>query len=223
MSRPMTDAHARSPLSCAGSMTSAPTLALTDLTRAFADRRVLGPVSLRLDAGVLAVVSGDNGAGKTTLLRIATGLLAPTTGTRTCTRRAVYLRPGAGGRHPLRVGQVLTQTAALTGTDAGAVARAVSAAGLEELSGRRVAELSAGQHARFSVVLAVASSPALACLDEPTAHLDARGVEQVRTVVRQLLAAGITVLTVSHSPDQFADLADASLHMADGLIRAEPW
>ena len=223
MSRPMTDAAATSPLSRAESMTPALAVALTDVTRAFADRRVLGPVTLRLDAGVLAVVRGVNGAGKTTLLRIAAGLLAPTSGTRSCSGRAVYLRPGAGGRHPLRVGQVLAQTAALTDADAGTVTHAVAAAGLEQLTGRRVAELSAGEHARLSVVLAVASSPALACLDEPTAHLDARGVDQVRTVVRQLLAAGTTVLMVSHSPEQFADLADAALHLADGLLRADRW
>lgn len=203
----------------AAPVTAAVTLALAGLTRVFADRPVLGPVDLRLDAGVLAVVNGPNGAGKTTLLRVAAGLLAPSGGTRVCAGRAVYSRPGAGARHSLRVGQVLAQTAALAGTPINAVGEAVAAAGLEELTGRVVGELSAGQHARLSVALAAASDPSLACLDEPTAHLDPAGVEQVRAAVHLLLARGTAVLLVSHSPEQFADLADAALRLENGLLR----
>lgn len=195
------------------------TLTLTGTTRDFADRRVLGPIDLRVDPGVLAVIGGANGAGKTTLLRVAAGLLAPTDGTRTCTGRAVYVRPGAGARHPLTVGRALTQTAMLTGTGAGVLAHAVSVAGLTELTQRRVSDLSAGQHARLSMALAVATSPRLACLDEPTAHLDPSGVEQVRAVVGLLLQRGTSVLLVSHSPEQFANTADAVLRLEHGRLR----
>lgn len=195
------------------------TLALTALTRDFAHRRVLGPVDLRLDAGVLAVVGGPNGAGKSTLLRIAAGLLAPSGGIRACAGRAVYSRPGAGARHGLRVGQVLAQTAALAGTAPDAIGQARAAAGLEGLPDQRVDELSSGQRARLSLALVAVSGPSLACLDEPTAHLDPPGVEQVRAVVRLLTAGGTTVLLVSHSPDQFTELAHAVLRLENGLLR----
>lgn len=195
------------------------TLALTRVTRDFAGRRVLGPVDLRLDAGVLAVVAGLNGAGKTTLLRVAAGLLVPSGGSRVCAGRAVYSRPGGGARHPLRVGQSLAQTAALTGTSPSTVARAAAAADLEGLTERRVSELSSGQHARLSVALVAAAGPSVVCLDEPTAHLDTAGIEGVRAVVRLLLAGGTAVVLVSHSPEQFADLAHAVLWVEDGLLR----
>lgn len=230
MSGPLTGSTAAA-TSPAGNATAAPmalptvastaapvVLTLTDLTRDFADRPVLGPVNLQLDSGTLAVVSGPNGAGKTTLLRIAAGLLAPSGGSRHGTGRAVYLRPGAGGRAPLRVRQVLAQTAALTGTSAEMVAEAVTVAGLAELTERRVAELSAGQRARLTVALAVAANPVLACLDEPTAHLDPVGVQQVHAVVRLLRESGTSVLLVSHSPSQFADLADAVLRLGHGQL-----
>lgn len=231
MSGPMTGAvtaAGSSPGSAATAPASLPTAALTaarvvlkltDLARDFADRPVLGPVNLNLDAGTLAVVSGPNGAGKTTLLRIAAGLLAPSAGSRLCTGRAVYLRPGAGARAPLRVGQVLTQTAAFAGTPAEMLAEAVTAAGLGELTDQRVAELSAGQRARLTVALAVTANPVLACLDEPTAHLDTSGVQQVRAVVRLLREAGTSVLLVSHTPGQFADTADAVLRLEHGRLR----
>ena len=217
MNRPMTAASTT--LTTAAPPAATVALALTDLIQDFADRRILGPVNLRLDSGVLAVVGGPNGAGKTTLLRIAAGLLAPTAGIRVCAGRAVYSRPGAGARHRLRVGQVLAQTAALTGTRADAIDAVCAAGGLEALTGQQVGELSSGQQARLSVALAAATGPSLACLDEPTAHLDPAGVSRARAVVRLLLAGGAAVLLVSHSPEQFTDIAHAMLRLEHGQLR----
>lgn len=194
------------------------TLALTGVTRAFGGRLVLGPVHLTLDTGVLAVLTGANGAGKTTLLRIAAGRLAPSAGTRVCAGRAVYLRPGGGARAALTVGQAFAHTAALTGSPQATVTAAAAASGLTALIDRRVGELSAGQQARLSAALAVAASPALACLDEPTAHLDEDSVGRVRETLGLLLAAGTTVLAASHNPDHVADLADAVLRLDAGLL-----
>ncbi len=203
---------------------AAVTLSLVEVTRGFAGRRVLGPITLALDVGALAVVHGPNGAGKTTLLRVAAGLLTPTAGSCTCAGRAVYLRPGAGARHTLTVRQALGHTAALTGTSTAVVAEACHLAGLTgAMSERRVGELSAGQHARLSVALAVVADSALVCLDEPTAHLDRDGVEHVRAAVRALTARGTSVLLASHTPAQFRDLADATLTIHDGLLRESSW
>jgi len=220
----MTDPTATLPAAPPAPATATVTLTLTEVTRGFAGRRVLGPLTLALDAGALAVVHGPNGAGKTTLLRVAAGLLTPTAGLRAAAGRAVYLRPGAGARHALTVRQALRHTAALAGTPTAVVAEACHLAGLTgALSERRVGELSAGQHARLSVALAVVAAPALACLDEPTAHLDRDGVDQVRTAVRALTARGTSVLLASHTPEAFRDLADATLAIHDGLLWESSW
>ncbi len=202
---------------------TAVTLTLADVTRSFAGRRVLGPLTVRLDTAAVAVVHGPNGTGKTTLLRVAAGLLVPTSGERSCAGRAVYLRPGAGARHAVTVRRAVAQTAALAGTPAQVMDEACQLAALTTLTGRRVGELSAGQHARSSVALAVVATPTLACLDEPTAHLDADGVDRVRALVRMLTGRGAAVLLASHSPAVFRDLADASLALDDGLLRETRW
>lgn len=194
-------------------------LRLSAVTRSFAERRVLAPVTLTLDAGSLAVIAGPNGAGKTTLLRVAAGLLAPTSGTRWCAGRAVYLRPGAGARRGLTVRSALSHTAALGGnvdTDTDELCRL---AGLARLAGRRVGELSSGQRARLAVALAVACAPVVACLDEPTAHVDADGVSAVRTLLRRLISEGTAMLVSTHAPGQLADLADATLTLVGGELR----
>ncbi len=224
MNRPMTEPAMTLPAAPGVASASQPaTLTLSDVTRAFAGRRVLGPLHLALDPGTLTVVSGANGAGKTTLLRVAAGLLTPSSGARACTGRAVYLRPGSGARHALTVRRALAHTAALTGVPRAAADAAVQEvcrlAGLTELTGRRVGELSAGQHARLTLALAVVAAPALVCLDEPTVHLDPDGVVHVRTVVRRLAERGAAVLLATHTPTEFTRLADASLIADAGLLR----
>lgn len=196
-------------------------LALDAAVISFGGRQVLGPLTLQLDAGAVAIVHGANGAGKTTLLRLAAGLLAPSGGTRTCSGRAVYLRPGSGARHAVTVRQAVQQVTALAGGSADTVALACRAAGLSrEVCDRPVGDLSAGEHARLGVALAVAARPALACLDEPSAHLDPDGVERVCGAVSTLAGAGTSVLLASHAPELFTGVADATLAIELGCVRA---
>jgi ABC-type multidrug transport system ATPase subunit len=197
---------------------AAPALVLSDVSRAFASQRVLGPIDFTCDQGVLVVVTGPNGAGKTTLLRIAAGLLAPSSGTRMCSGTAVYLQPGAGARLALTVAQTLDYTAALTQCPPSMVRSASEAAGLTSLAGQRVGALSSGQRARLSAALAAVANPTVACLDEPTAHLDAEGVEGVLAVIQLLMLGGATVCVASHHPTHFADLADATLRLTNGQL-----
>ena len=198
-------------------------VAVTDATREFDGRRVLGPVTLSLDPGAVAVVTGANGAGKTTLLRLAAGLLTPTSGSVHRAGRAVYLRPGAGGRRAVTVRRAVTDLARLTGARRAELDLLVTdlcqLTGLGELTHRRVGELSTGQHARLTAALAVAATPTLACLDEPTAHLDPSGVADVLAAVRRLTSDGAAVLLASHTPDAFADAAHAVLRIDGGRLR----
>ena len=200
-----------------------PAVAVTNATREFAGRRVLGPVTLTLEPGALAVVVGANGAGKTTLLRLTAGLLAPTSGTVHRAGRAVYLRPGAGARHAVTVRRAVTDLARLAGVPRAEVDPLVTdlcrLTGLTGLTDRRVGELSAGEHARLSAAVAVAATPSLACLDEPTAHLDPDGVGHVLAAVRELTASGTAVLVASHTPEAFVDVADAVVRIDAGQLR----
>ena len=197
-------------------------MTLLDATRAFAGRRVLGPVTLSLEAATVAVVVGANGAGKTTLLRLAAGLLAPTSGSAHRAGRSVYLRPGAGARHAVTVRRALTDLTRLAGTPAATTGALVDElcelTGIAGLIDHRVGELSAGQHARLTAALAVAAKPSLACLDEPTAHLDPDGVHHVTAAVRRLTANGAAVLLTSHSPDEVGPVADAVLQLRTGHL-----
>jgi ABC-2 type transport system ATP-binding protein len=145
------------------------TEALTDCTLNIPPGRVVGLV-------------GPNGAGKTTLLHLATGLIAPTSGT----IEVLGDRPATGPAQLARVGFVAQDAptyAALSvadhlrmgermnpGWDAGLARDRIGRLGLDPA--KKAGKLSGGQRAQLALTLAIAKRPELLILDEPVASLD---------------------------------------------------
>jgi len=143
--------------------------ALTDCTLSIPAKRVVGLV-------------GPNGAGKTTLLHLATGLIAPTSGT----IEVLGDRPARGPAQLARVGFVAQDTpvyAALSvadhlrigermnpGWDTGLARDRIGRLGLDPA--KRAGKLSGGQRAQLALTLAIAKRPEALILDEPVASLD---------------------------------------------------
>lgn len=206
--RPRPDSSAASP---------APVLALAGVHRLYGRRIALAPVDLAMQAGSVGVVRGANGAGKTTLLRIAAGLLEPSGGARSGPACSVYLAAGDGGRGAQSVEDAVGFAALSGGADASPV---LSFCGLADEVATPVGALSAGRRSRLSLAVALAATPALLCLDEPTAHLDEEGVRLAMAVVSRLSAAGTAVLVATHDPAAFAMVADSILELRDGRLKA---
>ncbi|WP_139206199.1 ATP-binding cassette domain-containing protein [Blastococcus sp. DSM 46786] len=192
-------------------------LRLSGVTRVHGGRPVWAPVDLLLTPGTLTVVTGPNGSGKSTLLRLAAGLLRPAAGTRACAGTALYLRGGAGLRTAQTVRAAVTGTAALAGR-AQAAAAAMAALGLHPLADRTVGTLSAGERVRAALAAAVACRPAVLCLDEPTAALDERALDDLAAVLDAVRADGVALLVATHQPGVLLPLADAHLSIADGRV-----
>lgn len=171
-----------------------PLLAATGLTRAFANRNVIGPLDLRLGPGERLALLGPNGAGKTTILRCASGTLLPTTGE----VRIAGHRAGTAKAKPL-VGASLSQERSfylrLTGrenllffarlrhprrADAAEQVRALE----EELeigaiAANRMDRCSTGMLQQVSFARALLGDPRVLLLDEPTRSLDVDAVERL--------------------------------------------
>lgn len=192
-------------------------LELAGVSRLHAGRPVWAPVDLRVAPGSLCIVTGDNGSGKTTLLRLAAGLLRPSTGSRICTGRALYVRAGAGLRGVQTVADAVATTAGLAGRRSAATA-ALAQLGLGGCASRRVGTLSAGERVRVTLAAVLAAEPSLLCLDEPTGVLDERGVDDLLVVLKQLRAGGCAVLLATHQPEAVLAGADAHLHLAGGRV-----
>jgi thiol reductant ABC exporter CydD subunit len=179
---------------------------------------VLLGVNLTADTG-LTVVTGPSGSGKTTLLELVAGLRLPTAGSvlaapaHLVTQRP-FLLPGTV-RENLQLGEPVTSDRlwdALRGVGLdGAVAGMPQ--GLDTALGDDGFGLSAGQRARLAVARAVLGHEPVVLLDEPTAHLDAEGVEALHEVIRAL-ARDRTVIATTHRPELLA-VADRQVELVD--------
>ena len=201
-------------------------------------RRVLAGVSLRLGAGVCALV-GPSGAGKTTLLRLVLGLERPSSGT----VRIDGVLASEGSRLALppeerALGMVFQDLALFPHLTVHAnlsfglrsreltreererrVATALGWVGLEAHAQRLPHQLSAGERQRVAIARALVPEPRALFLDEPLANLDVLLADDLLELFRTLFAARpLPVLYVTHDPREAARLAAHVVVLEEGRI-----
>ncbi|MEV4704982.1 ATP-binding cassette domain-containing protein [Actinoplanes sp. NPDC049316] len=197
------------------------------LTKTYGDLTAVDAVDLEVPAGSVVSVLGPNGAGKTTLVRMLTTLLRPTSGTAYVFGHDVRADPDAVRSVISLTGQFaaleenltarenLMLAARLRGYRRAAAKRVVSGLidrfELGEFAGRVVKSVSGGQRRRVDLAAGLVVPPRLLVLDEPTTGLDPRSRQVIWSTVRDLVAAGITVLLTT----QYLDEADA---LADHIV-----
>lgn len=183
--------------------------------------RVFDSVDLSLRPGQRIALLGANGTGKTTLLRILVGLTKPTTGEVRLDGSALTGSRADRTRLRSRVQMVLQEpddqiVAATVRADvsfgpanlgldrAEVVARvdeAMAALGIAELADRTPNQLSFGQRKRVAIAGAVAMRPRVLLLDEATAGLDPRAVEDLLGTLTELAGAGTAIVLATHDVD----------------------
>jgi branched-chain amino acid transport system ATP-binding protein len=241
-------------------MTDATALALnlTGVSKAFGGLRALDGVSLQVKPGERRAIIGPNGAGKTTLFNLISGELPPSQGQitlfgRDITRLAPHRRAALGLARTYQVTNLfprltalencLLAVQALTSTKLhlhrslrrypGLFQRAhavLDAVGLGDKAGETVRDFSHGEQRQLEVGLALAGSPKLLLLDEPTAGLSPAESAMMTALLKQLDPA-ITILIIEHDMDVAFALTSriTVLHfgmvIADGLtdeVKADP-
>jgi energy-coupling factor transporter ATP-binding protein EcfA2 len=199
----------------------------------------LRPTDAALAGGRALAITGPNGTGKSTLALLIAGLRAPTTGRITaCPELAAGVRRGHAEPHRWRATELVTRIGTvfqhpeqqfLTGRlrdelalgplrsgHHAAAARATADELLERLGLTAFAEanpftLSGGQQRRLSVATALATSPRVLVLDEPTFGQDAATWREVVTLLAEQRARGCAVAVVTHDRDLVDVLADEHL------------
>jgi ABC-2 type transport system ATP-binding protein len=181
-------------------------------------------VSLRVQRGERIALLGRNGAGKTTFLRIASTLLAPTSGEVTVFGQDVALHPadvrpliavvpqeGKPFFHLTPREQVYTYLRT-RGFDHDEAKRRCEEAlvqmELSEFADRLTITLSGGQRQRTMVATVIATEAPLLFLDEPTIGLDPFARRRVWEALRRLTRVGSTILLTTHYLDEAEALSD---------------
>jgi putative ABC transport system ATP-binding protein len=195
---------------------------------------LLDRVTCQIPAGACTAVTGPSGAGKTTLLRLLNRLEEPDGG-RVCLdgrplpgldvlalRRRVALVAQAP---VLLTGQVLDELRAgrpeMDEDQATGLLDRVSLPA--RMLTRSTAGLSGGEAQRLCLARALAAGPEALLLDEPTSALDPASAHAVEQVAKSFVAAGGSVVIVSHDADQNARIAGQILVLHAGqLTRAGP-
>jgi putative ABC transport system ATP-binding protein len=201
----------------------------------------LGCVSMGVAAGEVVAIMGPSGSGKSTLLNLIAGLDKPTDGTVTVAgRRIDTLGEGALARFRARhvgiIFQFFNLLDDLTVEDnvllpaqlAGASRRRARARagelldrmGISEHKNAYPARLSGGQRQRVAIARALVNSPELLLADEPTGALDTAAGEEIGAALRELNAAGQTLVLVTHDPGLAQRYAARTVRLVDGRVVA---
>jgi len=214
-----------------------PTLEAAGLRKRYGRAQALDGFDLTVAAGTVHGLLGPNGAGKTTAVRCLTTLTELDEGTATIAGidvrrrpRAVRERIGLVGQfhavdEALTARQNLTLFARLSGlSKPKAVQRAealLDAFALTDAASQAVSGFSGGMRRRLDIAASLVLTPAILFLDEPTTGLDPRGRATVWQAVREVAAAGTTVLLTTQYLDEADQLADRISVMDHGRVIAE--
>jgi ABC-2 type transport system ATP-binding protein len=211
-------------------------LALRGLTKRF-DRVAVDALDLTVYGGEFYSLLGPNGAGKTTTLRMIVGLLQPDTGSISIEGIDALADPVAAKQVTAWVSdepmiydkltpfEYLEFVAGLWRIDAAtAEARArelIDWLGLGSHAHERCEGFSKGMRQKVALAGALVHDPKLIILDEPLTGLDAGSARQVKTVLRERVAAGGTVIMTTHILEVAERMADRIGVIANGRLIAE--
>jgi ABC-2 type transport system ATP-binding protein len=202
------------------------------LGKQYGRRWALSDCTLTIPAGHVAGLVGPNGAGKTTLLNLATGMLAPTTGS----IQVLGGAPGSGPGQLARVGYVAQDTPVYAGLsvadhlrlgaamnpawDAGLAARRIRQLGLDLQ--QKAGRLSGGQRAQLALTLAVAKRPQLLILDEPIASLDPLARREFLQLLMEAAAdQELSILMSSHLVTDLERVADYLIVLVGSRVQVD--
>lgn len=216
---------------------SIPAIESVGLVKVFGETRAVDGVDLTVSQGEIFGVLGPNGAGKSTTIRMLATLLRPDSGTARVFGHDVVRDADVVRSYVSLTGQLASVDEDLTGFEnLVLLARLVGfsrrrareragelldAFGIADAADRLVKSYSGGMRRRLDLAASIIVRPDLLFLDEPTTGLDPRSRNQVWEMVRDLVAAGTTVLLSTQYLDEADHLAHRIAVIDRGKVIAE--
>jgi len=184
-----------------------------DLTKRYARTTAVDHISFEVEKGQIVGFLGPNGAGKTTTMRILTGFLPPTSGKATIAgfdvlesplevkKRIGYLPEMPPLYQEMRTTEYLTFVGKLKGLSGADLRQRVETVcercAITDVKTKLLGKLSKGYRQRVGLAQAIIHNPDVLVLDEPTAGLDPKQINETRDLIRSL-AGDHTIILSTH-------------------------
>ena len=211
-------------------------LRLEHIDAGYGRRTVLQDLSLEVNAGEIVALIGPNGAGKSTVLRVAAGFLEQQQGRvwfkeEDITGRAPYERIDQGLAFCIQGGRVFPSLTVMENLEMGAVELSAEEKGrgseavldlfpnLQPLLDRRAGVLSGGERQALALGMVLVRQPEMLLLDEPSAGLSPRLVQDLLERVRTLNEDwNLSILIVEQNLRAALRIAHRAVALEDGAI-----
>jgi tungstate transport system ATP-binding protein len=201
---------------------------LSNVSYRVGETSILRDVNLVVHAGAPTFVIGPNGSGKSTLLRLIMGLIEPTAGAIDWagSRNPAPRRRAMVFQHPMMLRRSVAGNLLYALEQAGVekalrdrrCSELLQKVGLSDLADRPARRLSGGERQKLAFTRALARSPELLILDEPTASLDPSATFVLERLIAQAASEGIKILMASHDLGQVRRLAGDVVFLHRGRI-----
>ena len=197
--------------------------------------RAVDGLSLKISGGQIFGLLGPNGSGKSTTIKMLLGFLRPTKGCcllfgrssdHPASRVSVgYLPESPDFYRYLTARELVAFYAQLSGIRRpgleSRVDDVIAAVGLTHARDRQIGSFSKGMLQRIGIAQAIVHDPELLILDEPTAGVDPVAAGVIGQLLRQLKAAGKTIVITSHLLGEMEALCDRVAILAQGRLKVE--
>ena len=210
--------HVKHPTRAAAKLAEgAPLLALDDVRVAYGGIKALKGISLEVFPGEIVAIIGSNGAGKTTTLKSVMGLLPLSSGsisfagkkvtgtsTEDLVEAGISLAPEGRAIFPSLTVRENLELGAYLHRDAKAMKETIAdVTTLFPRLGERMTQeggtLSGGEQQMLAIGRALMARPQLLLLDEPSLGIAPKLVQQIFAAIRQIAAAGVTIMVVEQN------------------------
>jgi simple sugar transport system ATP-binding protein len=217
-------------------------LELKNITKSYGPIQSLRGVDLTLNAGEVLGLVGDNGAGKSTLMKVVSGAVVPDSGEYLLESTPMHFRSPQEARD--KSIEMVYQDLSLCDTMDVAKNLFLGREPIRNLAGLRfvdhhtlhskaqkilddlkitvpstrvtVKNLSGGQRQAIAIGRAVSFQPKILILDEPTAALAVKEVNEVLELIGRLKAQGVGVILISHRLQDIMQVTDRIMVMYEG-------